>query len=109
MATEIRRILFDDGELQDMVAAYINSPASRFEPGTVMDYQLVKDDPLHATVFVQASSGQQANLRFDNLELMAAALHHLMSRKVPIARKADKTLKRGNNGHIVLDMVTGAL
>lgn len=109
MATEIRRILFSDLEMRELVSAYINAEDGNYDPGQVIEFRQTQDDPLQMTAMIQTTAGPQRQVIFNSHDLTSVVLHHLMSKKVPVPRKADKTVTRAKNGLLALDMMIGAL
>jgi len=103
MPNETRQIEFAHGELLEALTAYLGKPADPDHAGLTADVR-VTDKPRPCVVYVLRDGDREA--RSSELEpaaLAAALIKYCIAHKIPIPRKAAKSIQvRGENVVLLL-------
>lgn len=103
MPTEIRRLLFSNEELCDVLSTFINSTKTHVEPGQVIDVQVAQKDPVLLNCTLVNKTGRQMGEALESVFVCAAIMSWCMKHKIPMARKAKKLVHVAHDGRIALD------
>lgn len=104
MPIEIRRLIFSDEELCELMTRFWSGGASAAEPGTVMGIERRNRDPFALACRVQRRSGRQSVDLFDQAQLCEVLITWCMETGVPLARKAHKAARVTHDGRIAFDV-----
>jgi hypothetical protein len=104
MPTEIRRLLFSNEELCQVLSTFINSTKTHVEPGNVVAFEVSKTDPLVLKCRMVTLNGRQTGEALEGVFVCAAILSWCMKNKIPLARKSKKKVHVTQDGRIALDV-----
>jgi len=104
MPTEIRRLIFDNVELADILTDFISAEHTKTQPGKVLTCEVAKREPLTVRARIHFRSGHQDTEFFEEVFLCAAIISWCMKAKVPLARKAKKAVRVTQDGRLALDI-----
>jgi len=103
MPNEIRHIEFAHGELLEALTAYLGEPAGPDDAGLTPDVR-VTDKPRPSVVYVRRDGDRETRASEQEPAALAAALiKYCIAHKIPIPRKAAKSIQvRGENVVLLL-------
>lgn len=104
MPSEVRRLVFSLEELMLLVSSFIKSTDTEIPRGKVMDFKIASETPLKVTLFVHAETGRQVVHDIGEIFISAAMIDYCMRNRIPISKRAQKSVKM-LNGQFVLDMI----
>ena len=108
MPTEIRRLIFENEELADILSVFISAEHTKTQPGRVLSCEVVKRDPITVRARIHFRSGHQDTEFFEEVFLCAAIISWCMRSKVPLARKAKKSVRVTQDDRLALDVTLAA-
>ncbi len=120
MPVEMRRLVFSDHEIAEAINMILKAEWTKLEAqmdkaramgklesmdggGTVQKVVYSKEDPLEVTATVKSRRGRVGERVFAASEMQHLLIAFCRNAKIPIARSAQKTLRRAKVG-VALDM-----
>ena len=103
MATEVRRIILEPKEAQQIFTHYSHVEGSPLPSGIVIGYEIVEEAPLEIVVSLQSEEGTQRQVPMVEHDIVSACLTFCLENKIPVARKSQKMVKTIDK-KIVFDM-----
>ena len=105
MAIEIRRLIVNKDELKQISNDFIASGESDGPTGIVVDLKVIKKDPISFLVQIKTSDDQQTPFSLDEGQLVLAFIRYCATKKIPVSRRATKTVNFTDKDMIAFDML----
>lgn len=86
-----------------LVSTFIKSTDTEIPRGKVMDFKIASEQPIKITLFVHAETGRQVVHDIGETFIASAMIDYCLRNRVPISKRAQKTVKLLNS-QFVLDM-----
>ncbi|GEO80900.1 hypothetical protein [Pararhodospirillum oryzae] len=121
MPMEMRRLVFRDAEVKDAIDTLLRAEGQRLEAeaerggysraglpdpeDVVQSFSVTHDDPLELTAIIVSPGGRTTSRLFPASELMFVLIGYCRLQRIPVARTANKSVRRAAGGGIALDLV----
>lgn len=94
MVTEIRHLIFQNGEVVQALAAFQKQRRDPLPAGTIAGLSFAKESRIKCTLEWDADGGGTRGKRtFLSDELGAALIHYCISKRIPLPAKSPKVLQ----------------